>query len=89
MARPRPKDTLAAAVGEGIITQDQADAIRALKTRRRARDEPVTLVSNFSDVFLVPRPYDRILVVERIYISTAAQPGRDLCGICDLVLGAR
>lgn len=48
----RTQGTLAAAVAEGIISQDQADAIVALKKRRQATEEPVDLVSNFGDLFL-------------------------------------
>ncbi len=43
------RDDLASSVEDGIITPQQADAIRA---RRAARDEPFRLVSNFGDVFL-------------------------------------
>lgn len=48
----RTQGTLAAAVAEGIISQDQADAILALKKSRQATDEPVNLVNNFGDLFL-------------------------------------
>jgi len=43
------RDDLDASVSEGIITREQADAIRQ---RRAAQDEPFKLVSNFGDVFL-------------------------------------
>ena len=42
-------DDLAASVAEGIITPEQADAIRR---NRAANDEPFKLVGNFGDVFL-------------------------------------
>ena len=43
------EDDLSASVAEGIITSEQAKAIRE---RRAASDEPFRLVSNFGDVFL-------------------------------------
>lgn len=43
------KDDLSASIADGIITPEQADAIRK---RRAAQDEPFKLVSNFGDIFL-------------------------------------
>ncbi len=43
------QDDLAASVADGIITPEQADAIRH---KRAANDEPFKLVGNFGDVFL-------------------------------------
>lgn len=43
---------LTTAVAEGVITQAQADAIRAIDARGKAKDEPFTLVNNFGDLFL-------------------------------------
>ena len=51
MTDPAP-ETLSEAVTQGIITQAQAEAIRVLGLERAGRDEPVQLVSNFSDLFL-------------------------------------
>ena len=47
-----PTTALTTAVAEGVITPDQADAIRAIQNRAQAREEPVTLVNNFGDLFL-------------------------------------
>ena len=47
--RTRDRDDLESSVAEGIITREQADAIR---TKRAANDEPFKLVGNFGDVFL-------------------------------------
>lgn len=50
MAMPvAEKDDLSSAVAKGIITREQAEAIRR---ERAARDEPFRLVGNFGDVFL-------------------------------------
>lgn len=47
--RARARDDLDSSVAEGIITHEQADAIRR---KRAANDEPFRLVGNFGDVFL-------------------------------------
>ena len=44
--------TLQTAIEEGVISQQQADAIRAIGARQQVREEPVTLVNNFGDLFL-------------------------------------
>lgn len=50
MAMPvAEKDDLSSSVARGIITREQADAIRR---QRAAQDEPFRLVGNFGDVFL-------------------------------------
>ncbi len=48
----KPTGTLEIAVAEGVISQAQADAIRAIKARKTVQEEPFTLVSNFGDLFL-------------------------------------
>ncbi len=53
MAKPeKPATALDTAVEEGIISAEQAEALRAVEARKNASDEPVVLVNHFGDLFL-------------------------------------